>query len=98
MFARASLVEKRRIERLTVFRAELEDVADFNRAANLQWLGALCTRLTRADGAQIKPRRHLDVAFDRDVLQMETVLVRTSRHVIRTLQTLVGVDFKIIKA
>ena len=95
MLARTIHVQERRVQRLAVFRAKLENVADLNRAADLQRLGTFDTRLARADGAQIKPRRHLDVALDGDTLQMETVLIRARSHVIGTLKAFVGINFDI---
>ena len=91
--ARTVHVEEGRIQLLAVFCAELENVADFNCAADFQCLATLHARLARADGSQIKPRRHLDVALDGDVLQMETVLVRAGGHVICAAQTFVGKNY-----
>ena len=88
--ARAGLVQKRRVQLLAVFRAELEHVADFNRAADFQRLAAFRAGFAGGDGAQIKPIRHLDVALDGDVAQMETILVRAGGHAVRAAQTFIG--------
>ena len=90
----AGLVEKRRAQLLAVFRAELEDVADLDGPANFQWLAAFRAGFAGGHRPQIGPLRHLDVAFDGDVAQMEAVLIRAGGHVVRAAQAFVGVNFK----
>ena len=46
-----------------------------------------------ADGAQVEPCGHLDVALDGDILEMEAVLVRAGGHVVGALQAFVGINF-----
>ena len=54
-----------------------------DRAADFQRLAAFDARLPCSNRPQIEPRRHLDVALDGNILQMETVLIRAGRHVVR---------------
>ena len=56
-------------------------------------MSVLIWRFAGSHGPQIKPLRHLDVAFDGDVAEMETVLVRAGSHVVRAAQAFVGIYF-----
>src|SRR5439155_906285 len=97
-FARAGFIEEERAEALAVFRAELEDVADFDGAADLERLAALHTRLARRHRPQLPPLGHGDVAFNGDVLEMESVFVRAGGHVVRAAQALVGINGNFLHA
>ncbi len=76
-----------RVQLLAVFGAQLEDVADLNGAPDFQRLAAFGARLAGGDRAQVRPARHLDVALDGDVPQVEAVLVRAGGHVVRAAAT-----------
>src|ERR1017187_6969832 len=90
--ARTGLVEKSRAKLLAVFRAEFEDMANLDGPPDFQWFAAFRAGFTGSHSPQIEPLRHLDVAFDGDVAEMETVFVRTGGHVVRAAQPLVGIN------
>ena len=85
-------VEEQRVERLAVLGAELEDVADFDGALDLERLAAFGAGLARLHEAQVRPVRDLDVAPDGDVAQVEAVLVGAGGHLGGVAQALVGID------
>jgi hypothetical protein len=91
-------IEVKSVQRLAVLRAEFENMPDFNRALDAQRLPANGAGFARADRAQVCPMANFDVAFDRDVAQMESVLVRAGHHSDGAAECFVGNDGELCHA
>ena len=89
---------KQAFKRLAVFGAEFENVADFDGAPDAQGLAAIRTSLARLRQAQIAPLLDTNVAFDINVAQMKSVLVRARGHVGGAAQRLVRINRQILHA
>ena len=81
-----------RAELLAVFRAQLEDVADLDRAADLERLARLRARLALAHAAEVAEPRDGEVARDVDIAQVEAVAVGAGDAVADEADRMVGED------
>ena len=90
----AVVVEEESAEAFAVFRAEFENVADFNGGAHLEGLAGLRAGFAGLDSAQVCPAADLDVALDVDMAKVETVFVGARSEFGSVAKHEVGADFK----
>jgi hypothetical protein len=90
--------EDRQAERLGVPVAELEDVADLDRAQGLEPLAAVGARLPGGHLAQVRPPPDLDVATDVDAPEVQVVGVGAGEHAATAPDRQVGDDRQVAHA
>ena len=73
-------VQKQCVQFLAVFGAELEDVADFDRTADLERFPTADAGLARPCSTQVGPVGHTNVAADRYIGVVETILIGAGGH------------------
>ena len=70
-------------------------MSDLNRPLRLQGLAAFGAGLAFRYHPQISPLSNLDVAPERHIAQMKTVLVRARRHTFGAAQAFIRVDLQV---